>query len=138
MKNLKFIVVMLIGITVFNLNAQELSVIKTSIANINELPEYVIVTSENTKLLGGIAITIDAKKSKYKNQLRGLEEILQDGDKLNIRNQTDLLNAMSQLGYEYLSAYNAETFTSGGEYGYEHSKQRINMVFRKREKFRNQ
>ena len=136
MRNSKFILVFILAFAINNIFAQELSIINASIANINELPEYVIVTSENTKLLGGIAITIDAKKSKYKNQLRGLEEILQDGDKLSVRNQTDLLNAMSQLGYEYINAYSAETFTSSGEY-YEHSKQRINMVFRKKAKFKN-
>lgn len=129
--------------------SQELSIVKTAGISINELPEYVIITSQNTKLLGGINIVIDAKKSSYKNQLRELESLLQDGDKLRVRNQTDLLNSMSKLGYEFLDAYNASSVVSsnsknrnddvddifnaldGGEGSF-----RVNMVFRKKEKFR--
>jgi hypothetical protein len=126
--------------------SQSLEVIKSSSVKVEELPEYVIITSQNTKLLGGIGIIIDYKKSIYKEQLRTLEELLQDGDKLRIRNQTDLLNAMSQLGYEYINAYNADqvvpakdgddvgevlNIVGGGEGTF-----RINMVFRKKPQFR--
>ncbi len=125
-----------------NLSAQELKVETSSSTNIEQLPEYVIITSENTKLLGGINIHIDAKKSNYKKELRGLEDLLQSGDKLKVRNQTDLLNAMSKLGFEYINAYNANAGTlgvGGGDdievFGSD-SKFRINMVFRKKEKYR--
>lgn len=126
-----------------NVNAQELSVVNRSNVNIKALPEYVIITSENTKLLGGINITIDAKRSNYKKELRNLESILQDGDKLRVRNQTDLLNSMSKLGFKYIDAYNANSGTIGGGGGDDinvfgsSSKFRINMVFRKKAKFLN-
>ncbi|WP_459213051.1 hypothetical protein [Aquimarina rhabdastrellae] len=125
---------------------QQLAVVKASSISVDELPEYVIITSQNTKLLGGINIIIDYKKSLYKQQLRELEELLQDGDKLRVRNQTDLLNAMAVLGFEYVNAYNASTVTpsigkddvdvlfdelDGGEGSF-----RVNMVFRKKEKYR--
>jgi hypothetical protein len=124
--------------------SQELSVIKSSSVSVNDFPEYVIITSQNTKLLGGIGLIIDSKKSKYKSQLQELEDLLQDGDKLRVRNQTDLLNAMSKLGFEYINAYNANAVMpskdssdllnalDGGEGAY-----KVNMVFRKKEKFRN-
>ncbi|GEM_PF-1275022 len=126
--------------------SQSLEVIKSSSVKVEELPEYVIITSQNTKLLGGIGIIIDYKKSIYKEQLQTLEELLQDRDKLRVRNQTDLLNAMSQLGYEYVNAYNADqivpakddddvgevlNIVDGGEGTF-----RINMVFRKKPQFR--
>lgn len=63
--------------------------------------------------------------------------------KLRIRNQTDLLNAISQLGYEYVDAYNANAGTLGVGGGDDvevfgsNAKYRINMVFRKKEKYRN-
>lgn len=52
--------------TFFSLQSfsQELKVENISSISIEELPEYVIVTSENTKLIGGINITIDYKRSQ--------------------------------------------------------------------------
>jgi len=136
-----FLILICVSIFSFNGNAQELSVIKKSNININTLPEYIIITSENTKLLGGINISIDAKRSNYKKELRKLEDILQDGDKLRVRNQTDLLNSMSKLGFEYIDAYNANSGTIGAGGGEDvnifgsNSKFRINMVFKKKAKF---
>ncbi|WP_106791115.1 hypothetical protein [Aquimarina sp. Aq78] len=138
-RTLTGILIVLISLSGFS---QELSVTKSSSANINKLPEYIIITSENTKLLGGIGISIDYKRSGYKEELRNLEELLQDGDKLRVRNQTDLLNSMSILGFEYVDAYNANSGTLGVGGGDDvevfgsNSKFRINMVFRKKEQFR--
>ncbi len=138
--------IIIIALLVFSTNseifAQELSVINKSTVKIEELPEYVIITSENTKLIGGINIMIDYKKSSYKDVLEELEDLLQAGKKLKIRNQTDLLNAMSKLGYDYTDAYNANAGTIGAGGGNDveifgsESKYRINMVFRKKARHR--
>ncbi len=125
-----------------NLSAQELKVESLSSVNINELPEYVVVTSENTKLLGGININIDYKKSDYENVLKELEHLLQNRKKLRIRTQTDLLNAMSKLGFDYVNAYNGKAGNLGLSSGKDveifgsQAKYRINMVFKKKEKYR--
>ena len=136
------LLLLIVTILSFNLTAQELKVETSSSVNIKNLPEYVIITSENTKLLGGIGIFIDYKKSDYATILEELETLLQNRKKLRIRNQTDLLNAMSKLGFEYVDAYNANSNSfgsSGGnnEFTTSDSKFRINMVFRKKEKYRN-
>jgi len=139
---MKKYLVLLFAFLTISLSAQELKVVTSSAVNIQNLPEYVVITSENTKLLGGINITIDYKKSKYENVLDELETLLQNRKKLRIRNQTDLLNAMSQLGFEYVDAYNATAGTIGAGGGDDveifgsEAKYRINMVFRKKEKYR--
>lgn len=149
MRKLVFVIAVLtlIMFKTYESNAQNLSVVKESSVSIEEFPEYVIITSQNTKLLGGIGIMIDYKKSAYKKQLQRLESILQDGDKLRVRNQTDLLNSMSKLGFEYVNAYNASQVVNsrhekdtaddifntieGGTGTY-----RVNMIFRKKEQYR--
>lgn len=146
MKNLKFtvafIAIIVLGFGSISANAQELKVGEKTAITVEELPEYVVVTSENTKLLGGINIIIDYKKSPYKASLEQLEITLQSGKELRIRNQTDLLNAMSELGFEYVDAYNAHAGTIGAgtgddiAVGVSDSKFRTNMVFRKKERFR--
>lgn len=111
--------------------------------NINDLPEYIIITSQSTKALGGISIFIDTHKSKYEDALNELNSLLQWKKKLGIRNQTDLLNAMSSLGFEYINAYNgsqvqyASDRTAGDDIINElleggTGSFRINMVFRKK------
>lgn len=131
--------------TFFSLQSfsQELKVENISSISIEELPEYVIVTSENTKLIGGINITIDYKRSQYQDRLEELESLLQNRRKLHIRNQTNLLNAMSKLGFEYIDSYAGASGSlglGGGDdievFGSE-SKFRTNMVFRKKEVYRN-
>jgi len=142
MKKLKTKLFLLITFVTLNIAAQELKVVNSSSVNIEQLPEYVVITSENTKLLGGINITIDYKKSVYEDVLDELETLLQNRKKLKIRNQTDLLNAMSKLGFEYVDAYNATAGTLGIGGGDDvqisgsESKFRTNMVFRKKEKYR--
>ena len=113
---------------------------------IQKLPEYVIITAENTKLLGGIGLMIDYKKSPYRAELIRLEEYLTLAKQNRVRTQTDLLNVMSAIGFEYINAFNANAGTIGGntdigdrsEVGLSESKFRINMVFRKKEKYRNE
>lgn len=140
MKNLMTCMVLAMLIST-NLKAQELSVDSSSYVNIQDLPEYVVVTSENTKLIGGINISIDCKKSDYESILGELETLLQNRKKLSIRNQTDLLNAMSELGFEYINAYAGKAGTLGSNAGGDlevfgsRAKYRTNMVFRKKKEF---
>jgi hypothetical protein len=143
MKIIKITIITIILTLTFckTISAQELS--KTQSAKIENFPEYVIITSQNTKLFGGIGIFIDSKKSKYEENLDNLAELLQSKSGLRVRNQTDLLNAMSQLGFDYINSYNAEAIMpdsdgedlldiiDGGEGTF-----KINMVFRKKEKYR--
>lgn len=146
MKHFKFSIAVIafiaLGFGSVVVKAQELKVEEKTTITVEELPEYVVVTSENTKLLGGIDITIDYKKSPHKPALEQLEFTLQSGKELRIRNQTDLLNTMSKLGFEFIDAYNANAGTIGAgtgddiALGISDSKFRINMVFRKKEKFR--
>ncbi len=142
MKTIKTNLFILVALVTMSLTAQKLEVSNSSSVNIDQLPEYIVVTSENTKLIGGIDITIDYKKSDYEDVLDELETLLQNRKKLRIRNQTDLLNAMSKLGFEYVDAYNARGGTVGAGGGNDveifgsDTKFRINMVFRKKEKYR--
>lgn len=144
MNKIKISLLLLVTLVTINITAQELKVISSSSVNIEQLPEYIVVTSENTKLIGGINITIDYKKSKYEGVLDELETLLQNRKKLRIRNQTDLLNAMSKLGFDYVDAYNATSGTIGAGGGDDvnifgsQAKFRTNMVFRKKEKYRNE
>lgn len=143
MKTVKTVLSSLIVLILLSSNAiaQELKVEETSYVNINQLPEYVVVTSENTKLIGGININIDYKKSDYEVVLKELEHLLQNRKKLRIRTQTDLLNAMSKLGFDYVNAYNGKAGTIGAGAGKDleifgsQEKFRINMVFKKKEKY---
>lgn len=64
--------------------------------------------------------------------------MLQEKKQLRIRNQTDMLNAMSKLEFEYINSFTART--DGTEVrdnvSLSDTKHRINTVFRKKEKFR--
>lgn len=142
MRTKKHLLLVVVTFLALNVSAQELSVDNSPSVNIERLPEYVVVTSENTKLLGGMNINIASKKSSYENVLKDLEALLQKNRNLAIRNQTDLLNAMSTLGFDYVDAYNASAGTVGAAAGEDvqafgsNAKYRINMVFRKKTAFR--
>ena len=63
MKKMKTnVLLVIILILSSGLGAQELTSETRSSVNVEQLPEYIVVTSENTKLLGGIDISIDYKK----------------------------------------------------------------------------
>ncbi|MFV0530216.1 MAG: hypothetical protein ACK5MD_02135 [Flavobacteriales bacterium] len=113
MKNLKTVTVMVFMLIGLITSAQELKYSLTNEVDVNNLPEYIVITSENTKILGGINIIIDAKRSIYEDRLLTLENLLQSGKKMRIRNQTDLLNVFSQIGYEFIDAYNATSGSLG-------------------------
>lgn len=101
------------------------------------LPRYVVVTAENTKLIGGMNIIVYSKKSRFKSALQSLEEHLQS--ELKLRNMTDLLNTMDEMGFEFIQAYNTSAGTLGAGGGDDleifgsESKIRSNLVFRKKE-----
>ena len=103
-----------------------------------KLPEYIVITAENTKLLGGIGITIDWKKSPYKKQFEELEDYLVSKDQKRVRTLSDLFNAMYELGYRFDDAFNANSGSLGlgtdvGDVSLSGSdaKFRTNLVFQK-------
>lgn len=108
--------------------------------NIDEMPEYVIIATENTKLIGGIGLEIDWKKSPYKPQLIQLFDYLTEKKQNRVRTQIDLLNVMSELGFEYIDAFNSNAGSVGGntdigdssELFASSSKFRVNIVFKKK------
>ncbi|MDH6251712.1 hypothetical protein M2347_001439 [Chryseobacterium sp. H1D6B] len=102
--------------------------------NNNELPEYIVVTAEETKLLGGIGLSISSKNSPYKDNLDKLEDVItskKGGE--GVRNLTDLFNTMYKYGFEYVNAFQSTAFGVGGGdgIGAGSSKSRSNIVFKK-------
>lgn len=89
--------------------------------SLEHLPEYVVIRCDD---IGSPAISIDRRKSRYNSQLEMLQEYLSNRKKRNVRNQSELLTVMSEIGYDYINAY-AIT-----------EEQKINVVFRKKEEFR--
>jgi len=91
--------------------------------SLEHLPEYIVIRSLDSG--NSISIIIDHRKSKFHSQLEALEEHLTHRKKLNIRNQSELLSAMSEIGYDYVNAYAIN------------ESEMVNVVFRKKEEFRN-
>lgn len=109
-----------------DIQAQELVANQKSL-KVGELPEYVVI--HTGFFYGSIRITIQSKESPNKKALEDLELILEDDKYLNIKNQTDLLNAMSELGFDFQDAFGIDS----GDYGF----LQTGLVFRKKEKYRN-
>ena len=59
-----------------------------------------------------------------------MQELLEESKYLKISNQTDLLNAMSKLGFDYTDAFPQNSQETN-------SLSRTGFVFRKKEKYRN-
>lgn len=127
-----FTLVVLFGFLSFSnsLDAQQLSS-KDKVVRIEVLPEYIVINCDNTVsfLTRSIRIEIFAKKSENEKTLKNLEELLEDSRHLKIGNHTDLLNAMSKLGFDYQNNFLQEPITSN-TFG------RIAFVFRKKQKYR--
>ncbi|MGG8497816.1 hypothetical protein ACQY1Q_15500 [Tenacibaculum sp. TC6] len=115
--------------------AQDLTAINETV-NVNELPNYIIISSQKSAFFGDIAIIIDTKNSLYKDKLDELESLLQNRKKLKIRNQGDLLNAMDALGFDYVDSYNETETDSYTNLDKTARKFRVNMIFRKKEHYR--
>ena len=126
-KNLKLKSI-IVGLLLFStqINAQELSADSLHV-HVDDLPEYIIILSEIATPLGGILLAIQDKGSEHENALSQLESLLEDRDKLNLKNQMDVLNNMSKLGFEFIDAYTASQSNIN----------RTSMVFRKKKKYRN-
>lgn len=129
MKSLAFIITFYAMVIAPSLFAQELSVNNKTV-KVEELPEYIIIQCDNSPsiLVSGNRIEIHAKKSPFEKMLEDLEDLLEDKWYLNMSNQTDLLNTMSKLGFDYINAIPQQ--------GTEGSFGRAGLVFRKKEKYR--
>lgn len=92
---------------------------------LEELPEYVVVGSAGTRSgRRTLFLFINSKRSKYERPLSALEDYLSNKLKLAVTTQSDLLTAMSELGFDYINAYQIGTDDV------------VNVVFRKKEAFR--
>lgn len=113
-----------------SLHAQQLSKSGKTV-KADELPEYVIINCDNTRsgLTNSIRIVIQSKNSEYEKSLQDLQALLEENNYLKISNQTDLLNAMSRLGFDYINAF-PQNPGEGNSYS------RTGFVFRKKDKYR--
>ncbi|NOT36997.1 MAG: hypothetical protein HOP11_06435 [Saprospiraceae bacterium] len=94
-------------ITIFILAVIQLSAQKAvEDLDIKKFPEYIVIsTRSNNDLFGYIDIDIETKKSKYEAELIELNEVLSSKNNMRIRNNTDLLNAMYNFGYEFIDSF---------------------------------
>lgn len=102
--------------------------------NTSELPEYIVVTAEETKLLGGIGLVISSKNSPYKDKLEDLENVITSKKQgQGVRNLTDLFNTMYKYGFEYINAFQSTAIglSGGDDILAGDSKSRSNIVFKK-------
>ena len=120
MKNLKILLLLTFAFT--SAVAQRQHVIANSV-NVDELPEYVVIRSA-TALIGSMIIVVERENSPHKPALARLEDLLESRYKLRIQNLTDLLNALSDVGFDYVNAF---SIGDGGVTG---------MVFRKKPEYR--
>ena len=124
----RIVLVACLMIFVGSVNAQSVDV--------ESLPKYVVVGAEDTKLLGGIGIYIAKKKSDSKDSFYYLEYYLHSTKK--VRTVTDLLNAMDELGFDYVDTFNSGSKSMGVGDGYsqtaaygDREKSRYSIVFKK-------
>lgn len=103
MKKLSIFLLFPLFIFSSNIFAQELKINDSYAVDISLLPEYVVIRTEGIeRMIGQKIIAIDRKKSKYSVALEALEDLLENRQKVGIFNLTDLLNAMSNIGFEYI------------------------------------
>lgn len=125
MKILSLFLIVFLSISSSNTFGQELKINDSYAVDISHLPEYVVIRTEGIeRLIGQKIIAIDRKKSEYSVALEKLEDLLENKQKVGIYNLTDLLNAMSNIGFEYVDGI------SIGEGDV------TNVVFRKKSEYR--
>ena len=106
MRRIKILLLLVLTGASVSVFAQESKQDQPYLVVLEKLPEYVIAVSESTgRIIGSIIIAIDKKRSIYSPALTELEDVLISKEKMDIRNQTDLLNAMSDLGFDYIDAF---------------------------------
>lgn len=126
MKIIKTLLLLSLTFVAASALAQEPKKDKSYPVNVKQLPEYIIIQSESTgRLIGSKMINIHYKNSDYASALAALEDVLTSRKKLGIQNQIDLLNAMSDLGFDYVDAFSI----GQGDM--------TNIVFRKKQEYRN-
>jgi hypothetical protein len=128
LKSISIIATLALASTV---QAQSLSA-KDKTVNVEDLPEYVVINCDNATSIFGrsIRIVIQANNSAYAKPLKDLQDLLEGSNYLQITNQTDLLNTLSTLGFDYLDAFSHNSEESS-------TLSRTGFVFRKKEKYRN-
>jgi hypothetical protein len=131
MKYLKLIITIYATIVASSLYGQTLSS-NAKTVKVEDFPEYIIINCDNVSPILGktIRIVIQASNSDFEKPFKDLQELLDDNKFLKISNQTDLLNAMSKLGFDYTDAFLQNPRA-------ENTFSRTGFVFRKKEKFRN-
>ena len=104
---------------------QTLKEYKSQAIDIDRLPEFVVIASQSQgRILSPTNLFINSNKSDDKPALDQLGDILTERKKLNIRNHTDLFNAMAAFGFEY-----TDHFAIGSGF-------MVNLVFRKKAEYR--
>jgi hypothetical protein len=130
MKNTTILLFSCILLAVSNLKAQQLAVNDKAIS-VDDLPEYIVIYCDNVTsgMDRSLNATINIRNAVNPKPLRDLQEILDSNKYLRIGNQTDLLNAMAKLGFEYLNAFLVNPSATAVF-------SRSGFVFRKKEKYR--
>jgi hypothetical protein len=124
-KLLKNLVLVTFFFTAVSTFGQTMKEYQSQSIDIDKLPEYVVIALEtNGRILGPRNIFVNARRSPYEDALKELQDVISDRKKLNVRTQTDLLNAMLGFGFEYKDAYGPRTGLM------------VHIVFRKQEKYR--
>lgn len=118
---MKSIQVLLLTLAFTSALAQKQNIDETHLIDIAELPEYVVIRYTTAQL--GVIIVVDKKDSPYEPSLTELNDLLENRKKLKIRNLTDLLNTLSDIGFDYVNTFSIGEDVTG-------------VVFRKKPEYR--
>lgn len=107
---------------------------QNSEVNLDNLPEYIAVTARPNQGIGLSNVRINSKNSPNKDYLEKLEDYVRKNEGKRVRNLTDLLNIMSEQGYEYINGFSS----GGGGYtnptiGGNTASLSVNIIFKKKD-----